>query len=223
LKVRRIVIPELLDTDAGTPQEVADSLADLRMFNRCFGGVHTTTSLLKRVADACKLKRLTFLDVAGASGYVATQTTEALAKRGIALEPVLLDRAATHLNRQLPAVAGDALQLPFADDSIDVVGCNLFAHHLEPDAITAFAREALRVSRHAFVINDLRRSVVHLALAYAGFPLYRSRITRNDAPASVKRAYTEDEMRQMLSAAGGARIEFSRHYLYRMGVIVWKH
>jgi hypothetical protein len=26
----------------------------------------------------------------------------------------------------------------------------------------------------------------------------------------------------MLSRAGGARLDFSRHYLFRMGVIIWK-
>ena len=39
----RIVIPELLDTDAGTPREVEDSLADLKMINRYFGGHRTMT------------------------------------------------------------------------------------------------------------------------------------------------------------------------------------
>ena len=46
----------------------------------------------------------------------------------------------------LAAVSGDAFQLPFADSSIDCVGCSLFAHHLEPEQITQFANEALRVA-----------------------------------------------------------------------------
>ena len=36
--MRRVVVPELLDSDAGTPREVEGSLADLRMVNRFFGG-----------------------------------------------------------------------------------------------------------------------------------------------------------------------------------------
>ncbi len=80
----------------------------------------------------------------------------------------------------------------------------------------------MRVCRHAFLINDLIRDPVHLALAYAGFPLYQSRITRNDAPASVRQAYTVKEMRATLSETGGRSIETFTCYLYRMGVIVWK-
>ena len=33
--MKRVVVEELLDSDAGTPAEVAGSLQDLRMFNSC--------------------------------------------------------------------------------------------------------------------------------------------------------------------------------------------
>jgi hypothetical protein len=54
---------------------------------------------------------------------------------------------------------------------------------------------------------------------YAGFPLFRSKLTRNDGPASVRAAYTPAEIRELLP---GMNIEIRNHYLYRMGVIVWK-
>ncbi|HST78610.1 MAG TPA: hypothetical protein VLN58_08985, partial [Verrucomicrobiae bacterium] len=88
--------------------------------------------------------------------------------------------------------------------------------------IKQFAREGLRVARHAFFIHDLIRHPLHLALAYAGFPLYRSRITRHDAPASVRRAYTVDEMREMLQSTGVASLQIETYFLFRMGVIAWK-
>ncbi len=73
------------------------------------------------------------------------------------------------------------------------------------------------------VINDLIRTPLHLSLIYAGFPLYRSRLTRHDAPASVKRAYTLKEMKKMLLAGGAAEVETETYFLLRMGVIAWKH
>jgi len=221
--MKRVVVEELLDTDAGTPREVAASLRDLRMFNSLFGGVHTMSSLLRQVARHRHLKELSWVDVAGGEGYIAARTQRSLARSGITLRPVILDRAPTHLGGLFPGVCGDALALPFADNSFDVVGCSLFLHHLEPDEIVRFAREALRVARHAFLIHDLQRHPLHLALSYLGLPLYRSRITRHDAPASVRRAYTVDEVRRMLeqvSAAGN--IEIKTFYMFRMGVIVWK-
>jgi SAM-dependent methyltransferase len=221
--MKRVVVQELLDTDAGTPREVAQSIHDLRMFNRAFGGIRTVSGLLRRIAGREKLKELSWMDVAGSEGYVAIAARDALARSGITLHPVIVDRAPTHMDGRLPAVCGDALALPFAGGSFDVVGCSLFAHHLEPDELARFAVEALRVARHALFIHDLVRHPMHLALSYLGFPLYRSRITRHDAPASVRRAYTVEEMRKILEpVAGSARIEIRRFYLFRMGAIVWK-
>jgi ubiquinone/menaquinone biosynthesis C-methylase UbiE len=221
--MKRVVVDELLDSDAGTPDEVAGSLKDLRMFNSWFGGVHTMSSLLRRVAQERGLKNISWVDVAGGEGYVATRTQRSLARSGITSQPVILDRAPTHLSNTHPAVCGDALALPFRDNSFDAVGCSLFLHHLEPDEIVRFAREGLRVARHAFLIQDLQRHPLHLALSYLGAPLYRSRITRHDAPASVGRAYTVQEVRQILSSVAALEnIEIGTYFLFRMGVIVWK-
>lgn len=220
--MRRVVIPELLDTDAGTPAEIRGSLRDLRFFNARFGGVRATTHLIGQVARRSGKRSLSLLEVAAGTGYVAGRTRARLRRQGIELNPVLLDRSRAHLNGSGPAVVGEALALPFADASFDLVSCNLFLHHLEPDEIIRFVSEALRVCRVAVLINDLIRHPLHLLLVFAGLPLYRSRLTRHDAPASVRRAYTVEEMRALLAPSGAARLQFSRHYLFRMGVIAWK-
>jgi ubiquinone/menaquinone biosynthesis C-methylase UbiE len=221
--MKRVVVEELLDSDSGTPGEVAGSLQDLRMFNSWFGGVHTMSSLLRRVAQERGLKQISWVDVAGGEGYVATRTQRALARSGISSQPVIVDRAPTHLSNNHPAVCGDALALPFRDNSFDAVGCSLFMHHLEPAEIVRFVREGLRVARHAFLVQDLQRHPLHLALSYLGMPLYRSRITRHDAVASVRRAYTVEEVTRMLAPVAPAEnIEIRKFFLFRMGVIVWK-
>jgi SAM-dependent methyltransferase len=114
------------------------------------------------------------------------------------------------------------MRLPFRNAAFDVVSCSLFAHHFEPPVLPRFVAEALRVSRQAVLINDLVRTRTHLGLVYLGLPLFRSRITWNDAPASVRRAYTVDEMRSMLARTPARRIDISRHFLFRMGVLIWK-
>jgi len=220
--MKRVVVPELLDTDAGSQREVLDSITDLRMFNRAFGGTRAMSKILSRVANG-RSKDISWLDVAGSEGFVVLEVKRKLERLGVTVRPVVLDRAATHMNHSIPGVCGDALALPFRDNSFDVVGSSLFLHHLEPAEIVAFAREGLRVARHAFVIHDLVRHPWHLALSYLGFPLYRSRLTRHDAPASVRRAYTVGEVREMLRpVAAASNIEIHRFYLYRMGVTVWK-
>jgi ubiquinone/menaquinone biosynthesis C-methylase UbiE len=220
--MKRVPSYELLDTDAGTAEEISGTLADLRMFNRWFGGTSCTSRMVDQVARQTNSTSLSWLDVAAGAGYVPHSVSQRFAQRNIQLDITLLDRAASHIRNGTRAVVGDALALPFRDATFDFVSSELFVHHLAPDKVVQFARDALRVCRHAFVINDLIRNPIHLALAYAGFPLYQSRITRNDAPASVRQAYTVDEMRAMLRETGARSIEINTCFLYRMGVIVWK-
>ena len=219
--MKRKVGSELLDSDCGTPAEIAAALADIRRVNRWFGGVSTGEHLVQRVVDASALRQIELLDVGSGSGDVPLAIASRLERRGVHLHPTLLDRCATHLPQVQSAIVGDALDLPFPPESFDLVTCSLFAHHLEPAILQRFVREALRVARVALIINDLVRTRLHLALIVAGRPLFRSRIAWQDGVVSIRRAYTEQELRVLLADAG-RRVEFSRHYLQRVGVIVWK-
>jgi hypothetical protein len=221
--MKRVVIPELLDDDAGTPAEVAVSLTDLGRINRWFGGVRVLSRLVERVAAQSGRRELTLLDVAGARGELPARAAEQLREKNIRLETTVLDRATSHLEPGNRSVVGNALALPFRDASFDLVSSSLFVHHLEPPEVRQFVNEALRVSRLAVLINDLRRHPVHLGLVYAGLPLYRSRLTRHDAPASIRRAYTPAEMRDLLGQTTAASMELRTYYLYRMGIIAWRN
>lgn len=221
--MRRTVIPELLDIDAGMPGEIAASLADLKRISRWFGSVSTLARLVRRIAKDTGQKNFTMLDVGSGPGDVARSLREELSCSGIGLQVSLLDQSTRHLSNHHSKnrVAANALALPFREKSFDLVACSTFAHHLEPNELIEFVNRALNIARTAVLINDLRRSTAHLALVYMGFPLFRSRITRHDAPASVRRAYTPEEMEGILKQTAAARIEISNHYLYRMGAIAW--
>jgi ubiquinone/menaquinone biosynthesis C-methylase UbiE len=222
--MQRRPTPELLDTDSGTAAEVEASIRDLRWFNRWFGGIETGRKLIQAVARTTGKREFSVLEVAAGDGFVPQTLRKTFDHSGIRLQITLLDRAASHLpkNGTLPKIAGNALNLPFRHSTFDLVSSALFVHHLSPQEAVQFFGEALRVCRVAVLVNDLIRHPLHLAIAYAGVPFYRSRITRNDAPASVWQAYTIAEMKQSLLDAGAATVEVQQHYLFRMGVIAWK-
>lgn len=215
---------ELLDSDSGTPEEIEGSLLDLRSFNRYLGGVSTTRDLIRVVARKTGKTNLSLLELAAGTGFIPLQAAIGLRDEGIKLDVTLLDRATSHLpqNGSAKKIAGDALSAPFADSSFDLVSCSLFVHHLSPEVVVEFAREALRLCRLAVIVNDLVRHPAHLALAFAGAPLYRSRITRNDAPASVRQSYTVEEMSELFRSTR-VQVEARKHFLFRMGVIAWKN
>lgn len=229
--MQRIDAPEILDSDACSGDELQATLRTLDRINRWFGGVATTQKMVERVAGASGATNLSLLEVASGTGQVPRMVRDRVAQRGISLTVTLLDRARSHLlpgssnknSAHETAIAADALALPFRDEAFDMVSCNLFAHHLAPELLTAFVREALRVGRVALLVNDLVRDPVHLGLVYASFPLMGSRVAWLDGLTSVRRAYTPKEIRSMVaSCCPAAKIEISRHYLFRMGAIVWK-
>ncbi len=225
LAMQRVDAPEILDSDACSPADVEATLRDIGRVNRWFGGVTTTQKMVECVAQTCGAEHFSLLEVAAGSGELSEIVRQKLAGRGITLDVTLLDRARSHLPRGNHSVAGDALALPFGDGAFDLVSCSLFAHHLDPQQLTQFAHEGLRVTRRAVLINDLVRHPVHLALAFAGYPIMRSRVAWLDGLTSVRRAYVPEEIRSMLASAfspKAASVEISRNYLFRMGVIVWK-
>jgi SAM-dependent methyltransferase len=222
--MQRTNAEEILDSKDCPPDETQTSLRDLCRINRWFGGVATTRKLLERVVSATGLKRLSLLEVAAGLGEVPRGAARQLVRRGVSVDITDLDRVPSHLQHDHRALAADALALPFRDASFDVVSCSLFVHHLQPDQLKQFAIESLRVSRYGVLINDLIRHPLHLALVYAGFPLMRSYVSRVDGVASVLRAYTPEEVRHILAdgSHSASKMEISTHYLFRMGIILWK-
>jgi len=227
--MRRFDAPEILDSDSCSPADVVMCMRDLGRVNRWFGGVNTTQEMVQHVAHVTGKKHISLLEVAAGSGEVSELVRRRLAKRGITLAVTLSDRSQSHLphargESQSHSLVSDALALPFRDGAFDLVSCNLFAHHLNAQQLGQFAREGLRVSRRALLINDLVRHPIHLALAYAACAVMRSRVAWLDGLTSVRRAYVPDEIRKMLApaCAPSGRVEVSLHYLFRMGVTVWK-
>jgi len=234
--MRRIDAPEILDSDECTLCDTQAALRVIGRINRWFGGIATTQKLVERVVRATRVNHFSLLEVASGLGEVPRTVGKNLENHGITLDITLLDVARSHLphlragaanhegkNR---GVVGDALSLPFEDDSFDLVSCSLFAHHLNPARLARFLNESLRVSRRALLINDLIRDPLHLALVYASFPIMLNRVAWLDGLTSVRRAYTLFEIRHALNAAftetSLPEVELSRHYLFRMGVIAWK-
>jgi hypothetical protein len=91
-------------------------------------------------------------------------------------------------------------------------------HHFDPPDAVAFLREARRVARRGVVVNDLVRGRLNWAGAWLlARVATRNRLTRNDGPLSVRRAYTRAEAQALLASAGLQPIgEFTTPFGYRV-------
>jgi SAM-dependent methyltransferase len=216
---------ELLDEDLGTPQEIRDSLQDLWRVNRYLGGLRSLRHLMEYALRRKPLRAVRVLDAGAGSGKVGAWMQQWLTRRGVPARVWVLDRKHRHLTQHPPEVipvVGDALALPFPDQSFDLVACNLFLHHFHGEAATTLLRSLYRVAGTAVLISDLERSLwPWLVIRLTPRPLV-SRLSRFDGPASVRQAYRRDELLQLFHQAGLPRPLVWRQWPYRLGAVLWR-
>ena len=120
-------------------------------------------------------------------------------------------------------VVADANQLPFRDDSVDVVTSSHFFHHFEPEENASILRGALRIARIAAIASDTRRHrLPFLFVKLLGILHLVGRITAYDGPASVARGYTADEARAVGEMTGASRVDVVTMMPFRFGLLLWK-
>jgi SAM-dependent methyltransferase len=178
------------------------------------------------VREARKRSVRTLLDVCCGSADVPLAIARDAWRRGAPIALTVVDRSphmlalARRRAAGIPDVAvveGDATALPFADGAFDMVTCNLALHHFEPDAARALLRELRRVARVLPLVCDLRRSRAAFAAALAWSRLAsRNRLTRHDAPLSVRRAYTPAEAAALAASAGWIAPRVRTEAFFRM-------
>lgn len=201
---------ELLDGQMLDGAALAANLREIRLINRSLGWTPVTVRLLERLANETCPRAFRYLDVATGSGDLPLAVLRRTRRHGRQVAAIGLDSspkvlaAATAYLRGTPVTLqlGDARALPFADRSIDLVSCALALHHFPPQDAVRVLRELARVARHAWLVVDLERSLPAYLGALALRLLLRSPVTRQDAPASVLRAYTRAELRDLLALAG---------------------
>ncbi|MEA2537387.1 MAG: hypothetical protein QOF11_1621 [Chloroflexota bacterium] len=205
---------ELLDGPLDDPVALAANLRDLRRVNRLLGGTRLSRqALVALVGD--RTDPLTVLDVGTGAADIPAElvtrpspagarlTVTAIDNRPEVLAAAIADRADLASLVGLRLGLGDGQALLDADGSHDVVHASLVLHHLEPDEAIRFLREMGRVAALGVIVNDLARSrLAWLGAWLIGHLLTGNRLTRHDAPLSVRRAYTLREMRELMAEAG---------------------
>jgi hypothetical protein len=210
----RLDEPELLDEHDAPVADMERSLRDLRRFNKYGGGIPIYRRLMRRAGHPQSI-----LDV-------GTGTSDLLEKANARLR-VGLDFKIDHLlyirDHDIRKVVGDARRLPFRDNALDAVTSAHFFHHFSPEENAEILGEALRVARRVVMVNDTRRHYVPLIFTklLAIFHLV-GRITRFDAPASVRRGYTIAEARDVASRVDAPRAEVIKLWPFRFGIVLWK-
>ncbi|HYW53055.1 MAG TPA: methyltransferase domain-containing protein [Dongiaceae bacterium] len=217
--MRRTIARELMDEPVADLDELAGNLRDIAFANARLGGTAPVVRALRRLGAR------TVLDVGSGAGDVALALVRDAERRGVQVRVTCLDvseqmlalaRRATGAHPALEFVRGDGESLPFGGGAFDVVTCTLALHHFDPGGARALLGELRRVARITPVVCDLRRGAVAFAGTWLWSRTSRNRLTRHDAPLSVRRAYTPEEALALARDAGWREPRVRREPFFRM-------
>ena len=100
--------------------------------------------------------------------------------------------------------------------TFDYVISSMFFHHLSDADIVLLLGLVSTSSRLGFLVNDLRRSWVGWAAAFAVAGLTCKKIVINDATLSVKRGFIEKDFERYKQLAGVPRAVIRRRPWFRL-------
>lgn len=230
LRPKRIDQAEMLDLNAGSLDDVRANLREMWRINQWLGGLGAlTTHLLPMLAGK---SQSSVLDLGTGGAEIPVFLTKWAAKQGIQLQVLGVDWSARNLiaageniagNTAIQLLRADALNLPLAESSIDVVISSLFLHHFAPHEVITLLRKAFQASRRGIVMSDLVRGYLPLMAFKLITPIFaRNWLTKHDGVVSIYRAYTPDELLRLAQAAGLTHARVHTHFPWRMTLIAEK-
>ncbi len=198
---------EILDDPGVSPALMTRAMSDVARANILFGGRRAAIAELKPALVAMNGAG-SMLDVGTGQGDIPAAAKRIARRIGLSLWTIGFDMSfplvATHRESNDVVARGDAMHLPFADRSIDVVMASQMLHHFEFDDAVAVVREMNRVARRRVVISDLRRSLIAATgLWLSSFPLGFHPVSRHDGVVSVMRGFVPQELSEIVKTATG--------------------
>ena len=119
---------------------------------------------------------------------------------------------------EISAIRGDALSLPFADNSFDYTICSLFTHHFTDEKVVENLRELNRVSRLGIFVIDLHRHPIAYAFYKVFCVAFRIIPTRPRRRFDC-RFYAEfkpNELSDLAEKANLENVSVKRHFPFRL-------
>ncbi len=220
--------PEWMDVDQPDTPALRRDLENLATLNRVFGSYTLILRNIRPWLEAAPRDRpIRLLDFATASGDIPRQLLDAARSLGVDLRIDAVDQQASTvaIARELSA---DYPEITYHEGDIrtfgsgqtwDIVHCSLAIHHFSAtDAVDVFRQVRILATSHALVA-DLRRSTLGtLGVDFMTTVWMREPMTRNDARASVRRAFSFKEFAQLARDADWQAFRHQRQFAFRQAI-----
>lgn len=210
---------ERLDTGDYTDAEYTLWQREMYYINRFLGDTRCLKLEIREVMREKKTGSLSILDVGAGSGElleVAREMLKHTTRLLVGVDINLLSVKTVAGRADIEAVQSDALSLPFADSSFDLVVCSLFLHHLDDDAAVTLIAEMRRVARIRFVIIDLHRDAIAYFLYRIFGRVALQKFTLDDGSLSIRRSFRHSELLALAKRAGVPNANVRRRAAFRL-------
>jgi ubiquinone/menaquinone biosynthesis C-methylase UbiE len=217
--------PEWMDRPQPVSPELVSDLRNLRSLNRYFGSYPLVRHFLRRWIRPNDNLRI--VDLATGSGDIPRLVVEHARKVGARVTVDAVDfqastvEVARSLSEKFPEIRYHCAGIQhFGENhSYDLVLFSLALHHFTKDDAVALLRHARDLSRGCVLVSDLRRNrLTTIAIDLLTTFVYREPMTRNDARASIRRAFSFAEMGELARAAGWQKFGHRRFLIGRQAI-----
>lgn len=222
----RSVELEHIDVGDYTPAEYEGCLSEMRRVNRFLGDTRVVRKSLLREIEGRGLKEFSVLDVGAGSGELLRVMAQWARERGKQARLVGVELNARSVQAmveesrafaEISAVRGDALHLPFAEDTFDYTICSLFTHHFCDEMVVMALSEMARVARRQIFVIDLHRHpVAYYFYTTIGRIFLHNRLIREDGALSILRSFVPAELNALAMRAGLQDQQVARRFPYRL-------
>jgi ubiquinone/menaquinone biosynthesis C-methylase UbiE len=211
---------ERLDRGEYTAAEYALWQREMRFINRWLGDKRALKRRLGRRLRAGDDLRI--LDVGAGFGEllkVCSELTDVTAGHvyvGVDTSQTACSVMSSRPDVKIDPIVADALQLPFADHSFDIVISSLFLHHLTDEEAARLLAESARVSRSLVLMIDLNRHRAAYVLYRVFAAAFLQPFTAQDGALSIRRGFRPDELIEIARRAGLSKASIRRSMPFRL-------
>ncbi len=215
------------ETDIPVPM-LFQNLQELDFINRALGGHRISLQGIKKLVTD-KTKQYHLADLGCGSGDLVKYTADWARRNGFTVRFTGVDKnpdairfLKTHCQDypEIDGLASDYKDFLHSDHSIDIIHSSLFFHHLNNEDLAGLLSHMKNHAEVGFVINDLHRHW----LSYYGVYLIThllngSKLSKNDGPISILRAFKARELRAFLQEAGIEKYSLTWKWAFRYLVV----
>jgi SAM-dependent methyltransferase len=220
---------ELMDTEPVAFADFHECLQELEVINICTLAYRPTLRWLKEMLKRTKPgETVSVLDVGSGGGDMLRRIWKLLRRSGLDAELAGVDlnpwskQSAEQSTPPEMHIAYETSDILSFDRSrrADFIICSNFTHHLSDAELVRFIHWMEDHANRGWFINDLHRHPLpyyFIKILFGTLPL--NRMTANDGPISVLRAFTAEDWRRVLTEAGvGDRAKIAWFFPFRYTV-----